>query len=372
MICNNKNIESPESSFEKAFFPTASFQSTKAIKWLEYESEKRNAHIHHLRRGHGGERYIGNLPVDGYDPKTKTVCQFHGCHWYGCLRCYPEDRQSLVYKDVTIEKAYQTTLSHENKIKKAGYKLVTLWEHDQRYWPTEVPKKYSYSYLHAIVYDFESYFDNKAAINPTVDLTLENNHIPISVSVGSTLEREPIHLCNTDPKELIEEFLETIEDLAQNIREEMRSKFLPEDFEMLSKKQRILIQEWIDQVPVLGFNSGKYDLNLITNHFVGAICWTTVKSIKVDKKGNTIMFLNTPGFKILDIINYLGPGTSYDSWAKAYDCQYTKSWFPYEWFDSVDKLNHPGLPDYPNWYSKLKNGLTLSLEEWKSCKEIFK
>jgi len=30
------------------------------------------------------------------------------------------------------------------------------------------------------------------------------------------------------------------------------------------------------------------------------------------------MFIITPEFKFLDVINYLGPGTSYDKWVKAY------------------------------------------------------
>ena len=46
------------------------------------------------------------------------------------------------------------------------------------------------------------------------------------------------------------------------------------------------------------------------------------------------MFLLTPGFRFLDIQNYLGPGTSYVKWVKAYGCTTEKSWFPYEWFDS--------------------------------------
>jgi len=56
------------------------------------------------------------------------------------------------------------------------------------------------------------------------------------------------------------------------------------------------------------------------------------------------MFIITPEFEFLDVINYLGPGTSYDKWVKAYGCKQTKSWFPYEWFDSPDKLAYQGLP----------------------------
>ena len=88
--------------------------------------------------------------------------------------------------------------------------------------------------------------------------------------------------------------------------------------------------------------------------------------------GKKIMFLLTDRLRFLDIINYLGPGTSYDSWVKAYGCEVTKSDFPYEWFDSAEKLDYPGLPDYVHWFSKLKNSYTLSLSEWKTCKETFR
>ena len=60
------------------------------------------------------------------------------------------------------------------------------------------------------------------------------------------------------------------------------------------------------------------------------------------------MFSLTPRFRFLDIINYVGPGTSYDVWTKAYGCSNEKSWLPYEWFDDPEKLNYPDLPDLPS------------------------
>ena len=84
------------------------------------------------------------------------------------------------------------------------------------------------------------------------------------------------------------------------------------------------------------------------------------------------MFIKTKKFLFLDIINYLGPGTSYTAWVKPYGCSTQKSWLPYEWLNSPEKLNYPGLPDYPAWYSKLKEGFVLKLSELVECKKIFK
>ena len=84
------------------------------------------------------------------------------------------------------------------------------------------------------------------------------------------------------------------------------------------------------------------------------------------------MFPHTQGFRFLDIINYLGPGTSYEKWTKAYECSAEKWWFPYEWFDTPEKLDHPRLPDYPAWYSRLKSGYVLTRDEWDGCQRPFK
>jgi len=134
--------------------------------------------------------------------------------------------------------------------------------------------------------------------------------------------------------------MEELERRGKNIRDQVRAEFLPECVGMLPKAQKQKINEWCDQVPVVGFNSGSYDLNLIKNHFAGLLADTTSK-VRVAKKGNKIMFLLTWGFRFLDIINYLGPGTSYEKWVKAYGCKAVKSWFQYEWFDTPEKLDYP-------------------------------
>ena len=53
--CPNKRIRAPASAYERAFYPN------------------------NARCGHGGERYVFNVPVDGYHPATNTVFQYHGC-----------------------------------------------------------------------------------------------------------------------------------------------------------------------------------------------------------------------------------------------------------------------------------------------------
>ena len=51
--------------------------------------------------------------------------------------------------------------------------------------------------------------------------------------------------------------------------------------------------------------------------------------------------MTTPKFKFLDIINYVAPETSCDKWVKTFGAKQTKSFFPYDWFDSAEKLDYP-------------------------------
>ncbi|KAL9963464.1 hypothetical protein ACROYT_G026975 [Oculina patagonica] len=318
--CPGKKVEAPQTSFEKAFYP--SHQASKeSLQWLDQEAKRRKIHIHHAMCGHGGERWVERAPVDGMATTGRLPC----------------DRGLGV---------------------RGWEKLV------------DTPRAQTKSYPHAILYDFESYGDNNQRKEPTPTLTIENAHVPISVSIGDTLEREPTHICERDPAELVRKFMEELERRGKNIRAQVRAEFMPEDVGLLPKAQRQKIEEWCNQVPVVGFNSGSYDLNLIKNNFAERLADTTGK-VRVAKNGNKIMFLLTQGFRFLDIINYLGPGTSYEKWVKAYECEAKKSWFPYEWFDSPEKLDYPGLPDYPAWFSKLKGQFVLTREEWEGCKRTF-
>ena len=54
-------------------------------------------------------------------------------------------------------------------------------------------------YPHAIVYNFEAYLDKAKIYDATRDLTFENVHVLISVSVGDTLNQQPTHLCESNP-----------------------------------------------------------------------------------------------------------------------------------------------------------------------------
>ena len=387
ITCPNNRIKAPSSVYERAFYPeqTCSFI---AIKWLEWEAKKRGIHIHHARCGHGGERQILGSRVDGYHPESKTVFQFHGCLWHGCEECYPEDRQGLVLqktrqgkviprlgiekKPMSRETAYELTLIRTQFLREGGYRVVEKWEHEKPTpWAnTHCPKVETETYPHAIVYDFESYQDTSKAVRPTSDLFYESEHVPISVSLADTLNPEPEYIVSHDPVELIRLFHQSLERRHTAIVADVVKEFSFSDTEGIPEKQCNELVKWFHQVPVLGFNSGHYDLKLIRQHFIPLLAQDP-GTFAAEKNGR-IMFINTPKFKFLDVLNYLGPGITYEKWVKTYGATLAKSWLPYEWFDSPDKLDFPGLPPYMAWYSKLKGEYVLTLKEYDDCHRIFK
>ena len=373
--CPGNKILAPESAFEKAFSSEGTF-SIQGTCWLERVSRQSGKHIHHHKCGHGGERFIKGVPVDGCHPETKTFFQFHGCHWHGCIHCFPnpEQRTEVIRsdkngKETTREIAYLKTLARSDEIRNLGYNLVERWEHEQPcpWLGDKRPRKRNETYPHAIFFDFESYQDKTKASNPTRDLSYESEHVPISVSIADTINTEPEYICSRDPNELIRLFYQSLVQ-RQIIKKDVEERYLPSDIEYLPKKQQERIKQWCGQVPVIGFNSGRYDLNLIRKYFISHLGQEKVDS---GEKQGQIVYMKTPQFVFLDVINYLAPGITYDKWVKTYGAKQTKSWLPYEWFDSADKLDYKGLPPYRCWFSQLKNSFALTPKEYDECKRVF-
>jgi len=205
-----------------------------SIDWLEYEAEKRNLHIHHALCGHDGERWIAGEPVDGYEPSTKTVFQYHGCHFHGC---------SAYCKQDNARDLFQKTRQQVEKIKNAGCNLVVVWECEAPGYKDITHEHKILIYPHAIVYDFEAYLDKAKIYRATKVLTFENVRVPISVSVGDKLNQQPTHRCERDPKVLIEKFMKELQSRASQLRAAVKTQYLPVDVDMLPNKQQEKIQE---------------------------------------------------------------------------------------------------------------------------------
>ena len=122
---------------------------------------------------------------------------------------------------------------------------------------------------------------------------------------------------------------------------------------------------------MIGFNSGKYDLNMVKEYFVKKISYNKEDEDEfAAKKENDYMFLTTSKFKVLDVKNYIGPGLSYDAWCKSMGCRLQKLMFPYEWLDSYEKINYVDPVSYEDFYSSLKP--TITRDEYKRFLKLFK
>ena len=368
LICPGTKFRRIMNSSEKVFYGENTNFSYAACQWIEKQSELIGKHIHHALCGHGGEFsvIIGGKKnfVDGYEPKKRTIFQYYGCKWHGCP-CQKE-RNSL------DEKKYSKTIELQEKMKEQGFKLISVWECERPELKKMILEKEFRPYPYFIVYDFEA-LHKKMDESQTEELTITSRHVPVSVAINDNLTNEPVFIVDQDPGNLNNSFMEELHARQRKIAE-MVECFYPQpesDDDGEEKKENPIWRNWVNQVPVFGFNSGRYDINMIKEYFVKNLA--IISDVDVAKKENSYMFLSTSNFKFLDIKNYLAPGLSYDAWCRAYGCELQKLAFPYEWLDSFNKLNHKGPVKYEEFYSTLKGGITISQEEYQNfCDEFSK
>ena len=162
-----------------------------------------------------------------------------------------------------------------------------------------------------------------------------------------------------------------------------------------NKKLMGQLYGWMYQLPVIGFNSGTYDLNAIKQFLIPYFLSTTktaeqeeeeekeqedkekeeendgIRSFFVIKRNNTFRCLSTDQLKSLDMTNYVAPGFSYDKYLKAYGCEVTKGHFPYEYMDRLERLDDTALPPKEAFFRRLKNE-GISDEDYASCQEAWR
>ena len=156
---------------------------------------------------------------------------------------------------------------------------------------------------------------------------------------------------------------EEVEEDSNSTRERRELKILSnlrQDFE-----------NYYSTIPVFGFNSSRYDLNLIKEYLLHHLLIERNVVPKVIRTGNKYIGMNFLGLQFLDILNFLGGATTLDNFLKAYGASEEKGFFPYEWFDSAEKLNETQLPPIESFWSKLKNHNVLSVDydKFMDCKK---
>ena len=75
-------------------------------------------------------------------------------------------------------------------------------------------------------FDFESICIPEGKFKNTETKSWIGKHVPISVSISSNLIAKPIFLCNSNPRDLVESFIDSVEGLATQSKAQMKMKFL--------------------------------------------------------------------------------------------------------------------------------------------------
>ena len=181
---------------------------------------------------------------------------------------------------------------------------------------------------------------------------------------------EPVFLCGNDPNRLIISFVAQLETLAAKNKADLRPKFLAVEAEIKSRlsdvssrlqiipklnqksvvKHKIVMylntlyesskssslsssghfNNYVDTLPVFGFNSEKYELNLIKAYLIPHLLNDRAIQPTVIKKANQFTSFKFGDIQFLDILNFLGGAASLDPFLKAYQSEETKGFFPYE------------------------------------------
>ena len=99
------------------------------------------------------------------------------------------------------------------------------------------------------------------------------------------------------------------------------------------------LERYCNVLPVFGFNSAKYDFNLLKGYLMPLLVNERGLEPIVVKKANQFVSFRFRDVQLLDILNFLWEATSLDSFLKAYKTSETKGYFSYEWFDNPEKLD---------------------------------
>ncbi len=101
-----------------------------SIEWLKLEAKSRKINIQHAENG--GEYVIPGtrFRVDGYHARTKTIFEFYGDCFHGNPKLYKRNDTPHPFSDKTALQLYTATMRREKKLKKLGYRIISIWESD--------------------------------------------------------------------------------------------------------------------------------------------------------------------------------------------------------------------------------------------------
>ena len=323
------------------------------------------------------------------------------CHSYRCRKC----GDSLWKSSWELHRHERTCEAGVNRKYKEGvyHPPPSVFERlDDEGIVVEKMLRY---YPYRATFDFESYFDRNNVPADTNTLQWSARHVPLSVSVASNVpghEDAQCYITNGDSDKLVADMMSHLHAVSDAAFESLKPsyesvldklKMLKEEWDSAEEEcgleeaenedevarknrtnpfKKLLDQlfSWLRQLPVIGFNSGHYDLNVIKKFYIPYM----VKNNDIQfviKRQNTFMCFSTPKLKFLDVTQYLAPGVSYAKYLTAYGCELGKGHFPYEYMDDLQKLEDRVLPPQSAFFSRLKNE-GISNDDYARCQAVWR
>ena len=110
-------------------------QSVVAREWLSFENSllrgddgEGGDRIRHAFNG--GEIRIEGMLVDGLDASSRTVYEFNGCFFHGCITCFPHQRHQISRRrnDRSLDECFEATQCKKQRLEAAGCTVKSMWE----------------------------------------------------------------------------------------------------------------------------------------------------------------------------------------------------------------------------------------------------
>ncbi|XP_046346617.2 uncharacterized protein LOC124127210 [Haliotis rufescens] len=326
-------------------------------------------------------RFNDDIFLNRYESHLSLITDMKTyCKRYQCLTCEKLFRHKANFNQHQRTCTGQTTLSFPGGFHR---RTKSVFDELEEYGLSVESGERFFPWF--IVFDFECLL--QPIDQGTEKLRWMQEHRPISVSVCSNVEgfTSPHCIVNADQEVLIGDMIDYMSQIASRVNELATEKWsfqlgylrtrlanLPESgdeekkegapdnpLSQLCKQLSSLygkLYGYCCQVPVLGFNSARYDLNVIKEKLPKHLSLDDAESCGFTvKKNNGYLCQSNESFKFLDVTQYLSPGTSYAQFLKAFGVQEKKGFFPYEYLDKVDKLEETRLPPLGEaWHSSLK------------------
>ena len=239
-----------------------------------------------------------------------------------------------------------------------------------------------FKFDHLITFDLESML-TKIDDQTQSKLKYVAEHVPVSVSIATNVPgfEQEYFILSIDPRCIPVRMFEYFDKISEKSAELMLNKMKPlieqieQHYNECEKKQWLEnIERYCTCIPIVGFNSGFYDINLLSKYGFMAEILKRDSEPFVIKNGTQYKTIKTKQFIFLDQMSFCAPGTSLRKFIEAHDVGLEKGHFPYEFLNSYEKLDflvsNLKISDFD---SSLKNS-KLSESEFsnlmRTCKEL--